>query len=111
MLNLHFFHYFAGPAKISEVVVGGLCVFAVVGLQRMRLWGRWLAIVLAGACVGYAIWFCSVVLIFSDVDVSSAPTVAVCKEHDRTRIRDLHFLVSRTTRSAARTPTATPICG
>jgi len=40
MLNLHFFHYFAGPAKISELVIGVLCVFAVVGLQRMRLWGR-----------------------------------------------------------------------
>jgi len=64
MLNLHFFHYFAGPAKISELVIVVLCVLAVVGLQRMRLWGRWLAIVLAGASVGYAIWFYSAVLIF-----------------------------------------------
>jgi hypothetical protein len=64
MLNLHFLHYFARPAKISELVIGVLCVFAVVGLQRMRLWGRWLAIVLAGASVCYAIWFYSAVLIF-----------------------------------------------
>jgi hypothetical protein len=64
LLNLHFFHYFAGPAKISELVIGVLSVFAVVGLQRMRLWGRWLAIVLACASVGYAIWFYSAVLIF-----------------------------------------------
>ena len=64
LLDLHFFHYFAGPAKISELVIGVLSVFAVVGLQRMRRWGRWLAIVLAGASVGYAIWFYSAVLIF-----------------------------------------------
>jgi|ERR1700722_5092456 len=64
MLNLHFFHYFSGRAKISELVIGVLYLFAVVGLQRMRLWGRWLAIVLAGASVGYAIWFYSAVLIF-----------------------------------------------
>lgn len=63
-LNLHFFHYFAGPAKISELAIGVLCVLAVVGLQRMRRWGRWLAILLAGASVGYAIWFYSAVLIF-----------------------------------------------
>ena len=64
MLNLHLFHYFTRPAKISELVIGVLCAFAVVGLHRMRLWGRWLAIVLAGASVGYAIWFYSAVLIF-----------------------------------------------
>jgi hypothetical protein len=64
LLNLHFFHYFAGPVRISELVIGVLSVFAVVGLQRMRRWGRWLAIVLAGTSVGYAIWFYSVVLIF-----------------------------------------------
>jgi hypothetical protein len=58
------FSYFARPAKISELVNCVLCVFAVVGLQRMRLWGRWLAILLAGASVYYAIWFYSAILLF-----------------------------------------------
>jgi hypothetical protein len=31
ILNLHFFHYFGAPAKISELVIGVLCLFAVVG--------------------------------------------------------------------------------
>jgi hypothetical protein len=64
ILNLHFFHYFAGSAKISDLVIGVLSGFAVVGLRQMRLWGRWLAVALAGASVGYAIWFYSAVLIF-----------------------------------------------
>ena len=63
-LNLHFFQFFGGPAKIADLIVGVLCVVAVVGLQRMRLWGRWLSIVLAGASVAYAIWFYLAVLIF-----------------------------------------------
>ena len=64
MLHLRFLHYFAGRTKISELVVGALCVLTVIGLQRMRPWARWLAIVLAVASVGYAIWFYSAVVIF-----------------------------------------------
>ena len=64
ILNLHFFPYLAGPANISQLIIGMLCIFGVVGLHRMRLWGRWLAIVLAGAIVAFAIWFYSAVLIF-----------------------------------------------
>ena len=64
ILNLHFFHYFAGSAKLSDLIIGVLNGFAVVGLRQMRLWGRWLAVALAGASVGYAIWFYSAVLIF-----------------------------------------------
>ena len=64
MLHLRFLHYFAGRTKISELVVGALCVLTVIGLQRMRPWGRWLAIVLAGSAVVSAIWFYSAVLLF-----------------------------------------------
>jgi len=58
---------------------------------------------------------CDLVLLgsldFSDVDVSSAPRMAVRKELDKTRIWDLHRLVSPTTQSAARIPTAPTIFG
>jgi hypothetical protein len=64
MLHLRFLDYFVDRTKISELVVGVLCVLTVIGLQRMQLWARWLAIVLAGASVGYAIWFYSAVVIF-----------------------------------------------
>ncbi len=62
ILNLHFLRFFAGST--SGLIQGVLSVFAVVGLQRMRPWGRWLAIILA-ATIGVAlIWFYSTVLIF-----------------------------------------------
>jgi hypothetical protein len=64
ILNLRFFSYFAGPAKISDLIIGVLSVCAIVGLRQMRLWGRWLAIALASASVAYASWFYSAVLIF-----------------------------------------------
>src|SRR5690348_9545164 len=61
-LNLHFFHFFAGsPWELSLDV---LSVFALLGLQRMRPWSRWLAIILAGINAVVVIWFYSVVLIF-----------------------------------------------
>lgn len=63
-LNLHFLHFFARPGKISGVFVGVLSVFAVTGLQRMRPWGRWLAISLAGVSVALVVWFYSAVFIF-----------------------------------------------
>jgi hypothetical protein len=63
-LNLHFLKFFGEPMKISEVATVVLSVLAFIGLQRMRRWGRWLAMVFAGASVAYAIWFYSAVLIF-----------------------------------------------
>src|ERR1700729_2633132 len=63
-LHLHFLSFFAVPTKILELIICLLCVFAVVGLQRMRPWGRWLSIVLAGIAVISAIWFYSGVLFF-----------------------------------------------
>jgi hypothetical protein len=63
-LHLHFLPFFAVPTKILELIIGLSCAFAVVGLQRMRPWGRWLAIVLAGIAVASAIWFYSAVLFF-----------------------------------------------
>lgn len=63
-LHLHFFQLFARSEKISELIFGVLSVFAIVGLQRMRPWGRWLALVLATVSVGSVIWFYSAVLIF-----------------------------------------------
>jgi hypothetical protein len=55
---------FVFRAKILELIICLLCAFAVVGLQRMRPWGRWLAIVLAGAGVAFTVWFCLAVVIF-----------------------------------------------
>ena len=63
-LDLHFFQFFAVMMKISELIVCVLGAFAVVGLQRMRPWGRWLAIALAGFGVASAIRFYSAVLFF-----------------------------------------------
>jgi hypothetical protein len=63
-LNLHFFHFFEEPTKISELVMVVLSVLAFIGLQRMRRWGRWLAVVVAGANVVSVVWFYSEVLIF-----------------------------------------------
>jgi hypothetical protein len=63
-LNPHFLHFFGGPEKMSGLLVGVLNVFAVTGLQRMRPWGRWLAIALAGVNVALVVWFYSAVLIF-----------------------------------------------
>jgi len=63
-LQLHFVSFFAVPMKILELFLCVLCVFAVIWLQRMRPWGRWLAIVLAGSAVVSAIWFYSAVLLF-----------------------------------------------
>jgi hypothetical protein len=63
-LNLHFFHFFGEPTKISELIIVVLSVLAFIGLQRMRRWGRWLSMVLAGANVASVIWFYSAVLIF-----------------------------------------------
>jgi hypothetical protein len=48
---------------------------------------------------------------FSDVDVGFTPCVAVRSEYDRTRIRNLRCLVSLSTESAARIPTAPTIFG
>lgn len=58
------FQFFAVTVKISELIVCVLGVFAVVGLQRMRPWGRWLAIALAVVGVASAIRFYSAVLFF-----------------------------------------------
>ena len=63
-LDLHFFQFFAVTVEISELIVCVLGVFAVVGLQRMRPWGRWLAIALAVVGVASAIRFYSAVLFF-----------------------------------------------
>ncbi len=63
-LHLHFFQFFGTTARISELIVCVLGSFAVVGLQRMRPWGRLLAIALAGVDVAFAIRFYSAVLFF-----------------------------------------------
>jgi hypothetical protein len=63
-LHLHILSFFAVPTRILELIICLSCAFAVVGLQRMRPWGRWLAIVLAGIAVASAIWFYSAVLFF-----------------------------------------------
>lgn len=61
-LNPHFFDFFAGSSW--ELSLDVLSVFALLGLQRMRPWSRWLAIILAGINAVVVIWFYSVVLIF-----------------------------------------------
>jgi hypothetical protein len=63
-LNLHFFQFFVGPGKALGLIVGVLSIFAVIGLQRMRPWGRRLAITLAGVSVVFVVWFYSAVLVF-----------------------------------------------
>jgi len=101
-----FFQFFAVTVEISELIVCVLGVFAVVGLQRMRPWGRWLAIALAVVGVASAIRFYSAVLFFWAVDVSSASRMAKRKEHDTTWIRNLHCLLSVAAQDQARVPTA-----
>ena len=63
-MHLLFFQFFATPSKIGELSLGALCVFAVIGLQRLRPWGWWLAIALAGTAAAFTIWFCSAVLFY-----------------------------------------------
>lgn len=63
-LNLRFLTFFGGADDISEIIAGLLSVLAAIGLQRMRPWGRWFAIVLAGIRAATLIWFYGAVLIF-----------------------------------------------
>jgi hypothetical protein len=77
-LNLHFFQFFAGST--SEPIFCVLSVFALVGLQRMRRWGRWLAIVLAGVQAGCRDLVLFGRFDFSAVDIGSASPVAVRNE-------------------------------
>jgi uncharacterized membrane protein (DUF2068 family) len=63
-LNLHFFQFTFSWSRAPELIFGVLSVLAVVGLQRMRTWGRLLAIILAGVKAASVVWFYAVVLIF-----------------------------------------------
>jgi len=63
-LNLHFFQFMVSRSRAPELIFGVLSVLAVVGLQRIRTWGRLLAIILAGVKAASVVWFYTVVLIF-----------------------------------------------
>jgi hypothetical protein len=63
-LNLHFFQFMVSRSRAPELIFGASSVLAVVGLQRMRTWGRLLAVILAGVKAASVVWFYAVVLIF-----------------------------------------------
>jgi len=63
-LNLHFFQFMLPRSRAPELLFGVLSALTVVGLQRMRTWGRLLAIILAGVKAASVIWFYAVVLIW-----------------------------------------------
>jgi hypothetical protein len=63
-LDFHLYRLIVQPYRVAELGFGLLSVLVVVGLKRMREWGRVLAIILAGVNAVSVIWFYVTVLFF-----------------------------------------------
>jgi hypothetical protein len=61
-LDLHLYRFILRPSRIPDLVFGLLSVFVVVGLTKMRPWGRMLAIILSAIATTSVISFYCVIV-------------------------------------------------